>query len=64
MTFVAIGALKVKSTFFLPRVPLNYILCSCTMSNDLPLNVFYHDFHSDIIMMSVYFNYWRLKGDV
>ena len=34
---------------------LNYILCSCTMSNDLPSNG---------IMTLVNFNNWRLKSDV
>ena len=35
-----------------------------TMSNDLPENGFDHDFHSDVIMMSVNFNNWCLKSDV
>ena len=34
----------------------NYILCSCTMRNDLLLVGFEHTFHSDVIMTSVFFN--------
>ena len=43
---------------------LTYILCSCTISNILTTNGFDHDFRSDVIMTSVYFNNWRLKSYV